>query len=51
MLIKLVTTKTVSENATALQVAVQFHNENCRSVKAGSKHRGAWSISDDGRAK
>lgn len=33
MLIKLVTTKMVSENATALQAAVQFHNEHFRCVR------------------
>lgn len=51
MLVKLATNKTVSETATALQTAVQFHNENGWSVKTHSKHRVAWSISVDGRAK
>jgi len=33
MLIKLAMNKTVSEIATFLQTAVQFHNEHCWSVK------------------
>ncbi len=49
MLVKLATNKTVSETATVLQTAVQFHNENGWSVKTRSKHRGAWLISVDGR--
>ncbi len=49
MLVKLATNKTVSKTATALQTAVLFHNEHCWSVKTRSKHRGAWSISIDGR--
>ena len=49
MLVKLATNKTVSETATALQTAVQFHDKNCWSVKTRSKHRGAQSISVDGR--
>jgi len=49
MLVKLATNKTVSVTATALQTAVHFHNEHCWSVKNLSRHRGAWSISVDGR--
>jgi hypothetical protein len=44
MLVKLATTKTVSENATALQTDVQFHNEHCRSV------RPVQSIAERGRS-
>jgi hypothetical protein len=51
MLVKLAANKTVSVTATALQTAVQFHNKNCWSVKTRSKHRRAWAISVDGRAK
>ena len=49
MLVKLAANKTVSKTATALQTAVLFHNANCWSVQTRSKHRGARSISVDGR--